>query len=79
MNQRTETLPADFCLLCGSSPAVIGIFRPAHPEAWGGAKGTGRAFRYCLCEKCHGRTDTPERVEKIIRAGLAGGGLIHAE
>lgn len=66
--------PGDFCLLCGEPPAVIGIFRPDDPEAFGAPAGKIRLFRYCLCSKCQKLPDTPERVEKIIRAELTGGG-----
>jgi len=68
----------DRCLICGNTPAVMAIFAPDDPVAWGAPGGKGRVFRYCLCSNCKGRSDTPERVEKIIRAELAGG-VIHAD
>ena len=68
----------DHCLICGGTPAVVAIFAPEDPEAWGATGGKDRFFRYCLCTKCHERPDTPEKVEKIIRAELAGG-VIHAD
>jgi hypothetical protein len=71
--------PGDSCLMCGGAPAVIGIFKPDDPKAWGGLDGKTRLFRYCLCSKCHARPKTPEDAEKIIRAELAGGGVTHAE
>lgn len=74
-----QKFPEDTCLLCGGTPDIIGVFSPDIPEAWGGIKGKDRIFRYCLCAKCHGRTDTPENVEKIIRVELAGRGETYAE
>jgi len=56
----------------------VAIFAPDNPEAWGAPRGRGRFFRYCLCSNCQGRPDTPEKVEKIIRAELAGG-VINAD
>ena len=75
----TQKLPSDFCLLCGGAPDVIGVFIPETPEAWGGIKGKGRIFRYCLCSSCQKKPDAPDRAEKIIRAELAVGGVHHAE
>ncbi|OGP59973.1 MAG: hypothetical protein A2V65_01590 [Deltaproteobacteria bacterium RBG_13_49_15] len=75
----TEKLPSDHCLICGAAPAIIGIFTPEDPTAWGAKNGKTRLIRYCLCDKCHGRQETLENVEKIIRAELAGGGVTHAE
>lgn len=75
----TENLPGDHCLLCGGAPVVVGVFIPQDPEAWGSTKGKGRIFRYCLCESCQKKPDSPERVEKIIRVEIAGGGVTHAE
>jgi hypothetical protein len=74
----TKPRTGDSCLLCGEKPSIIGIFTPEDPEAWGATGGKDRFFRYCLCTKCHERPDTPEKVEKIIRAELAGG-VIHAD
>lgn len=76
--EMTKALPGDHCLVCGDPPAIIGIFTPEDPVKWGAAIGKHRFFRYCLCEKCQAKPDTPERVEKIIRAELAGG-VSHAE
>ncbi len=70
--------PGDSCLLCGEKPSIIGIFTPEDPEALGAPGGKGRVFRYCLCSNCKGRPDTPENVEKIIRAELAEG-VTHAD
>lgn len=75
----SQTLPSDFCLLCGGTPEVIGVFVPEDPKSWGGTKGKGRIFRYCLCSSCQKKPDAPDRAEKIIRAELAGGGVTHAE
>jgi len=68
----------DHCLLCGAEPSCLRIFIPDKPIAWGGCKGKSQLVHDCLCSKCHGRQDTPERVEKIIQADLAGG-VTHAE
>jgi hypothetical protein len=70
--------PGDHCLICGATPAVIGIFKPDEPEAWGAPSGKTRLIRYCLCHRCNERPDKAERAEKIIRAELAGGGVNHA-
>lgn len=74
-----KPLPGDSCLVCGEPPKIIGIFTPTSPQNWGALPGKSRFFRYCLCSECHKEPDTPEKVEKIIRAELAGGGLTHAE
>lgn len=71
--------PSDSCLLCGGLPAVVGIFKPDNPTRWGASEGKARFFRYCLCESCNIKSDKAERVEKIIRHQLVGGGIIHAE
>lgn len=75
----SETLPTDRCLVCGGYPDVIGVFVPEEPVKWGAAPGKTRLVRYCLCNSCHERPETPERAEKIIRAELAGGGVTHAD
>lgn len=75
----SNKLPSDFCLLCGGTPEVIGVFVPQDPESWGSSKGKGRIFRYCLCANCQQKPDAPGRAEKIIRAELAGGGVTHGE
>lgn len=72
-----ERTPSDACLLCGEAPGVLGIFVPGEPSAWGIS--AGKAFRYCLCSKCHQRSDKMERVEKIIRHELAGGGVTYGK
>jgi hypothetical protein len=72
-----KPLPGDHCLICGSDPDMIGVFVPEAPETWGAIKGKTRLFRYCLCRKCHSKPDTPEKVEKIIRAELTGGSVTH--
>jgi hypothetical protein len=74
-----EPRPGDVCLVCNSEPSIIGVFVPQEPGAWGGIKNKARFFRYCLCERCNRRLDKVERVEKIIRAELAGGSVTHAE
>lgn len=74
----TENLPGDHCLICSGNPVTVGIFIPEKPASWGAISGKGRLFRYCLCQECSEKTDTAERVEKIIRAELAGGGVNHA-
>jgi hypothetical protein len=74
-NILTESRPGDSCLICGEVPAVIGIFKPEEPETWGAPAGKTRLIRYCLCVKCHGKPETPENAEKIIRGELSGGGV----
>jgi len=78
VQELNKPRPGDFCLICGNAPAVIGVFVPEAPEIWGGTGGKSRFFRYCLCKKCQGQSNTPEKVEKIIRTELAGGGVNHA-
>lgn len=73
LNEIVKPHPGDHCLICGGPPALIGIFTPEHPEGWGAPTGKSRFFRYCVCEKCHPKPDTTQRVEKIIRAEIAGG------
>jgi len=70
LNNLTQPIVGDYCILCGNAPAVIGLFKPDHPVAWGAAEGKTRFIRYCLCEKCRNKKDTPENVEKIIKADL---------
>jgi len=67
-------MAGDQCLLCGAEAAVIGVFVPKDAEKWGGCKDKARLFRYCLCAKCNDKLDKAEKVEKVIRAELAGGG-----
>lgn len=67
----------DLCLVCGAPAAIIGIFTPETPVTWGAPIGKSRFFRYCLCLKCQGQPDTPDRVEKIIRAELDNGSVVY--
>lgn len=69
-----KPLPGDFCILCGGKPDVIGVFVPEDSESWGAPKGKTRIVSYCLCTKCAKGGNVQERVEKIIRAELSGGG-----
>lgn len=66
--------PGDHCLLCGGPPEMIGVFVPDEPLKWGAAAGKTRLIRYCLCLSCHGRPETPEKVEKVVRSDLSDGG-----
>ena len=75
VTELIQAQPGDHCHICGGAPEIIGIFTPDDPGAWGAPDGKTRLFRYCLCEKCKARSDTPERIEKIIRAELAGGAI----
>jgi hypothetical protein len=70
---------SDTCLICSGAPAIVGIFQPDDPAAWGAGNGKGRMFRYCLCATCQAKPDTPERVEKIIRHELQTGGLTYGK
>jgi hypothetical protein len=67
-----KPLPGDFCLLCNGEPSIIGVFIPDKSLKWGGLISKQRFFRYCLCSKCQKKPDAMERVEKVIRAELAG-------
>jgi hypothetical protein len=73
-----KPLANDFCLLCGGKPFFVGIFVPANPQVYGAAEGKTRLIRYCLCDTCKEKSDTPGKVEKVIFAELIGGG-IHAQ
>lgn len=68
----------DFCLLCGGVPDVVGYFVPENPVDFGGTEGKTRIIQYCLCEQCHKQGGAQERIEKVIKAALAGG-CVHAE
>jgi hypothetical protein len=78
IEEMTKSQSGDRCLVCGADPAIIGIFVPEEPVKWGAAGGKTRLIRYCLCNKCQGWQDTPENVEKIIRAELDEGGIANA-
>jgi hypothetical protein len=69
----------DHCLLCGGKPFCIGIFVPENSQQWSASSGKSRFIRYCLCEKCKSKTDTPDKVEKVILSELAGGGATHEQ
>ena len=75
----TDPQPGDHCLLCGASPSIIGVFKPDDPGAWGGMEGKSRFFRYCLCSKCQGKTDSRDRIEKVIMSELNAGEGPHHE
>ena len=68
----------DFCLLCGGVPEVAGYFIPDDPVAYGGKEGKKRIIQYCLCEQCRKKSGAQDRIEKAIKAALAGG-CVHAE
>lgn len=78
LQELQKPCPGDFCLLCGGKPQVIGMFVPEEPEIFGGIEGKKRFFRYCLCSKCKSKSDTPEKVEKVIASELAGEKVNHA-
>ena len=67
----------EHCLLCGGKPHCVALFKPENPMLYGAAAGKIRLIRYCLCEKCRKRPDTPERVEKVILAELSGAEVIY--
>ncbi len=79
MNPRDfhKPCPGDQCLLCGARPVAIGAFVPERPEDFGGIPGKSRIFRYYLCSSCQGKPDAQDRIEKVIRAEVAGG-VAHA-
>jgi len=70
-----EPRPGDFCLICGGIPETVGVFVPENSGVWGAPEGKTRIMRYCLCAKCAKKKNIAERVEKIIRAELSGGGF----
>jgi hypothetical protein len=72
-----KTFSGDHCLLCGNHPAVIGIFVPDDSQRYGAPAGKSRFVRYCLCETCKSKSDTQEKVEKVIFADLNGGAVHH--
>ncbi len=66
----------DSCLICGGAAAVIGVFLPDEPAAYGGVEDKTRLIRYCLCQRCCNDSETPEKVEKVLRSELRKGGAI---
>jgi hypothetical protein len=79
IEEMIKPFAGDHCLLCGSHPAVIGIYTPEDSQLWGALPGKSRFFRYCLCSSCQKKPNTPERVEKVIMAELVSGGVTCAE
>ena len=77
LHDLKNPLSGDMCLLCGGKPDVIGAFVPERPEDFGGIPGKTRIIRYCLCANCKAKAGTPELIEKVIRAEVAGG-VAHA-
>lgn len=75
----TKQFAGDHCLLCGGKPHCVALFKPDDPVLYGAIAGKTRFIRYCLCEKCRKKPDTPERVEKVILAELTGAGVCYAE
>jgi hypothetical protein len=64
----------NYCLLCGGSPDVVGVFVPDDPRAYGAPAGKRRIVRYYLCQRCSADPRTPENIEKAIKATLLEGG-----
>jgi len=79
INDLVKPLPGDHCILCGGKPNCIGVFAPEDSQAYGAPAGKSRFVRYCLCENCKSKSDTPGKVEKVIFADLSGGAVHHAE
>jgi hypothetical protein len=84
LDEITKRLPDDRCLVCGGPAALAAIFMPEDPAKWGAPIGKSRFFRYCLCSKCQGQPNTPDRIEKILWSYLKSGeatyrGEIHAQ
>jgi hypothetical protein len=84
LDEITKRLPGDLCLVCAAPADLTGIFTPEDQAAWGAPIGKSRFFRYCLCSKCQGRPNTPDKVEKILWSYLKSGeatyrGEIHAQ
>jgi len=66
--------PDDACILCGGPVSLIGIFVPDNPMQYGAPMNKTRMIRYCLCNRCHKKTDASERVEKALQVELLGVG-----
>jgi hypothetical protein len=79
LHDMTKPFTGDHCLLCGGKPFCIGIFAPGNAQAYGAASGKSRLIRYCLCEKCRSKNDTPDKVEKVLLSELNGGTVQNAE
>lgn len=62
----------DSCLICGGETAVIAVFVPDEPSIYGGVEDKTRLIRYCLCQRCCNDSETPGRVEKLLRYDLGG-------
>lgn len=78
IEEMAKTFPGDHCVICGGKPSCIGIFVPDDSQAYGALDGKLRFVRYCLCEKCKAKSETPQKVEKIIFSDLNGGAVHHA-
>ena len=77
LHDMTKPFNGDHCLLCGGKPNCVALFKPDNPMLYGAAAGKTRFIRYCLCEKCRQKNDTPEKVEKAILAELTGAEVIY--
>jgi hypothetical protein len=77
LDNLTKPFAGDHCLLCGGKPHCVALFKPDNPMLYGAAAGKTRFIRYCLCEKCRTKPNTPERVEKAILAELTGAEVIY--
>lgn len=69
--------PGDHCLICGDKPKFIGVYIPGNSQLYGAPAGKTRFVRYCLCEKCQSKNETPENVEKVLFSDLTGGEVNH--
>lgn len=79
IEDMAKPFAGDHCLICGGKPFCIGIFAPTDSQVYGAPAGKKRFVRYCLCEKCKEKTDTPDKVEKVIFSDLNGWVVHHAE
>ena len=63
------------CILCGTAPAGISaLWFPGNDldrRLVGTPPGKTRAVLYSLCDRCHAKSGALERVEDVIRAGIA--------
>jgi ribosomal protein L40E len=54
-------------LLCGAQGHWRGMFRPDHPEQWGGHASMMRLLFYDLCRRCMALPDKLSQVEVVLQ------------
>jgi hypothetical protein len=60
------------CLLCGAFATVKAVFKPRHPELWGGQPGKLRFIGYALCTRCFALPDITLKVEARLMRDQVG-------